>query len=279
MRHTCVLLAGGLAAILSGCTAKVQGSGEPPPAQPQPPIPSGELDTKSMVTSFSAQSDATSIHVYAALLRDSNSPQQVDPHNSGFVELDPSDSFTATIAGTTLPLALEPSPGDNHVHYTATFSAQAAATPVVISLHRGGGKADAPSSTVTVAAPFDLVTPLPATFHRGDALHIELSASPLPADGSARMTLAFVGSCVPGPLESFEYPLDVAGAGADGSIVFDTSAVAMSDEVGVGRQTTPLECDVAIHVRVDSGGKPDPAFSLGGVEGLQERVASSHIVR
>ncbi len=257
---------------LPSCTFHSNGGGQSPqPSTPSPPIASGTLDTASMQPSFSAQSDGTSVKVYAALLGSTPGP------NSGFVQLDPGESFTATLGGETLPLTLEPSPSDNHIHYAATFPEPGAAAEVVIAFQRPAGKTSAPMSTVTVAAPFEFASPLATTFHRGDPLTLALAParSPLPASAAGRMAIAFEGACMPSPFADYEYGLDVQ---PDGTATFTTGGVLFGDEAGQTQGISP-GCDVTIHVRADTSGKLDPAFGNGGFEGLQERLAQSHITR
>jgi hypothetical protein len=228
-----------------------------------------------MTPSFSAQSDGKSIRVYAALLVNASSPK-----NSGFAELDMGDGFTATVNGSTLDLVEEPSPSDNHIHYTATFPQPSGNANVVISFQRPAGMASAPMTTVTLPAPFTVAGAIPATFHRGDLLPITLSpeASPLPVSGG-RATLAFDGPCMPGPIGNYEYPL-APNQVFTGRATFDTHPVLFADELDTGPQTKPLECDVAVHVRADTLGKADPAFKSGGdIEGLLEQIVMSHIAR
>jgi hypothetical protein len=250
-----------------GCIITTHTDSSPPPPPAPPVTTSGPLSVDEMTASMSAQSDGSSVKVYAALLSASN-----------FIVLDPGDYFQATLAGDTVVMTREPT-SDSTVHYVATFPMQSAAAQVVVSFSRPPGKNGAPYSQVTLASPFEITSVAPVSFHRGDVLSMALS-SPAPEFRTDTFRLQFEGSCL-ADISTHEYPLVLS---ADGTAEFDTSPLVFSDEEN-GPRMTPLSCDVTIHVRDESGGQVDSAFhrgvagSIDSMPGVQQRLMSSYVVR
>jgi hypothetical protein len=239
--------------LVSGCYVRAydDGSGygdSPPNVQPKPRVTtSGPHQVGELTASISAQSDGTTVHVYAALLLDTD-----------FVVLDPGDYFTATIGEETIALSREAST-DSSVHYTATFAQPSGASDVVVAFHRPDGRAGAPYSLVRLAAPFAITSVVPASVRRTGTLPITISPAPqIGDDYYAR----FYGACV--------------GTSSELPLAFDPKGNATLPMLAV---PTGGGCNVRIELRRETQGQVDSAFkrTLGGGYGVMEGLVARSI--
>ena len=225
-------------------------------SSPKPPLASSTLATSDMWPSMSAQSDGSSLKVYAAVLK-----------GSDFVKLDAGDFFSARVGDQDVVMTIEPYT-DGRVHYLATFPSPTSATDVVIALHRSAGRTEATQSKTSVASPFEITSAPPASFKLGAPL--TLTIAPAPASTGDHMTVQLFGACLEDNQPSFPLTFD-----ANGSAVFDTSAVRLKKGATAG-------CDVGVQVRHETRGPSDVAFAnaaMNPVEGLQERGFTTALVR
>jgi hypothetical protein len=177
------------------------------------------------------------------------------------------------------------------VHFIGTLPRGPGTTEVVVAFRRTRG-VSAPSSRVTLAAPFTVASGL-GPFRVGDVLDVVFSPekSPLP-DGtvpalasrgcgsftgdpalgpnSGGITLGFDGACIPEfPTCTHDLPNYWEDPPFDGHARFHTVVLSVS-----------TACDVTVHVRAETGGSVDPAFSTKSFvfEGLEERTVQGHIL-
>ena len=208
---------------------------------------------------MSAQSDGTSLKVYAAVLK-----------SSDFVKLDTGDFFSAKVGEQDVVMSVEPYT-DGKVHYVATFASPMVATDVIIALHRSAGHAEALQSKTTVAGAFEITSPPPTSLKLGTRLALTVSPAPAPAPSTTgdQMTVQFFGSCLEDQ-PSLSLTFD-----AEGSASFDTSAIHLKKDATRG-------CDVGVQVRHETRGPADTAFANAPahpVEGLQTRGFTTALVR
>jgi hypothetical protein len=251
---SCVSLAS-LVVLASGCSFSL--SDDHPSSSPKPPIESSTLPTNQMWPSMSAQSDGTSLKVYAALLKQSD-----------FVQLSDGEYFSAKTGDTEVVLEREPYT-DGKVHYLATFPANTASADVVIALHRAGGRVDALQSKTTVAGAFQITSPAPTSVKLGTTFKVTVSPPPQPLDGADAdagaahdtMTVQYFGDCLE---DTLALPLTFD---AEGTATISTALLKLKKG-----QTTG--CDVGVQIRHETYGKADPAFAnadMNPVAGLQAR--------
>lgn len=241
-----------LALPLGGCIVKSSDSNS---SAHKPPPLSSSVQTSDVWPSLSAQSDGSSVRVYAAILK-----------GSDFVKLDTGDSFTAQI-GNAEPVVLTLEPyTDDKIHYTASFPANADATNLAIALHRASGFVSAPGSKVTVPAPFRITSTPPATVKLGSVLTVKIA--PVPAAAATDTdywSIAVTGSCIDG-----DAPIRVSVDSETGQAQLDTNVLKLKQ----GK----TGCDVGVQVRHETRGPADAAFngaSSHPVEGLQARYFST----
>jgi hypothetical protein len=266
-------------ACATACTFKTNASSGSGSSSTTNTVPSDTLATTDMQPSFSAQDygDGSGVHVYAGWLAS----------KGGWVALGGGDSVSATVAGQTTLLALEPDdPGK--VHYTSTFSSGTGPVTVNIALARGGGQTAAPMSSTIVGAPFTITTAVPATITRTDKISIAIDPKPDPdkkGDGDS-WQLTASGGCIDDFLQS---DVNTALIDTKGEFTFDASALTLKQPSSGQNQNTSAGCDLTIFVKHVHYGKIDPAFSQAvgdldlivndaadatfAVEGLQARVA------
>jgi hypothetical protein len=239
-----------LALPLGGCILKTSDSSSSAPQKP-PPL-SSTVQTSEVWPSLSAQSDGTSLKVYAAILK-----------SSDFVKLDTGDYFTAQIGNADpVVLTLEPYT-DGKVHYSATFPASGDAADVAIAFHRATGFVSAPGSKVTVAAPFTVTSTPPATLKLGTLLTVSISPVPsTAASDNDYWSIAVTGDCI-----DDGGPFRVSVDSETGNAQLDTSLLKLKQGA--------TGCDVGVQVRHETRGACDSAYngaSSHPVEGLQARV-------
>ena len=218
---------------------------------------SANLDVSQMRASMSAQSDGTTIKVYASLFdTDTDEP----------ITLDTGDFLTATAgSGDPLVLVLEPYTDAFSVHYAASIPAGASAQDITIAFIRQSGKPGAPSSIVHVPAPFSIVSTPAASITSGSLLPIQVKPVP-----TANILIETTGSCL------------YAGSGQSGADVESFPQSVTFDQNGNGSfDTSQLDllnsgCDVSFYVSAVTNGTLDPAFAGGesgdlDAEGSQKR--------
>ena len=206
---------------------------------------------------MSAQSDGTSLKVYAAVLK-----------GSDFVKLDTGDFFSAKVGEQDVVMTVEPYT-DGKVHYLATFASPTVATDVVIALHRSAGRAEALQSKTSVAGAFEITSPPPASLKLGTRLALPVSPSPARPSAGDQTTVQFFGACLE------DQPSLALTFDAEGSASFDTSAIHLKKDATGG-------CDVGVQVRHETRGPADTAFAnalTNPVEGLQTRGFTTALVR
>ena len=160
------------------------------------------------------------------------------------------DRLTATIDGT------ERAMGEvellDVISYTATFDEDAADTAVTFALERSID-AGAPSSTVTLPAPFTAQGP--ASGSRGEDLQITFSAA-----SQDPMAWEVHGPCV---------------TAAQGTVPTAAESVTIGADmiVAVGGQEAET-CDIEVTVTATRQGTLDPAFEGGTIVGEQARTVT-----
>ena len=225
-------------------------------------VHSSTLDTDQMAASMSAQSDGTTLEIYAAVF---------DVSTSDGVVLDQGDFFTATTgSGDPLVLVREPSTNPTAFDYSASLPASSSAQDVTIAFVRQGGQTGAPRSIIHVPAPFSIVAPAPQSIRLVTPFSIQVS--PVPTD---TIVLQATGTC-----------LEDASGGVydpntfDDSIAFDSNGNASIDpNMLVFWDNDPSYasgCDLSFFVSDVIEGSLDPEFAGGvsgsfDVEGLQKR--------
>jgi hypothetical protein len=161
------------------------------------------------------------------------------PSSNTYLDMTGDDKIEVTVGDVTRKL--DETSSDT---YTASFAGDAEGTQFVVSFLRGDADDDAPASTVTLPAPFDLATD--ATEYSRAADDVMLSWDP-PASGQVAWKLS--GSCI--KLAGGSTPDDGSHALASGSI--DTFE---SDRME--------SCTANLEVTRSRSGSIDPAFSEGG---------------
>lgn len=232
-------------------------------SSPKPPIASSTLATSDMWPSMSAQSDGSSLKVYAAVLK-----------GGDFVKLDAGDFFSAKVDDQDVVMTIEPYT-DGKVHYLATFPSPTTATDVVIALHRSAGRTEALQSKTTVPSAFEITSAPPASFRLGAPLTLSIAPPPAPppaatpASTGDQMTVQFFGTCLE------DQPALPLTFDANGSATFDTNALHLKKDATAG-------CDVGVQVGHETSGPSDAAFAnaaMNPVEGLQERGFTTALIR
>ncbi len=266
---TLMILSLALAPLAMGCAIQSSSSsatlsssggsnGSAPNAQPYAEH-STSLETYQMAASMSAQSDGTTIKIYASLF---------DSSTSEGVLLDQGDFFTATSgSGDPLVLVLEPSTDPTVVHYSASLPATTDAPDITIAFVRQSGRTGAPQSIVHVPAPFTLVSSGSLSVRFGDPIAIQ--ATPVPTDN---IVLEATGDCLQTPLDGDD-PNTFTNA-----ITFDANGNAVIDTglLDLAYASSGDACNISFYVSAVHEGTLDPAFAGGAsgfmdVEGLQKR--------
>jgi hypothetical protein len=265
-----VLLSLLLAPLATACTVRSSsstssGSGSAsttPAGSSTPGVHSSTLDTDQMSASMSAQSDGTTLEIYAAVF---------DVSTSEGVVLDQGDFFTATTgSGDPLVLVREASTNPTAFDYSASLPASSSAQDVTIAFVRQGGQTGAPRSIIHVPAPFSIVAAAPQSITMARPFSIQVS--PVPSD---TIVLQATGSC-----------LQAASGGVydpntfNDGIAFDSNGNASIDpNMLVFWDNDPSYapgCDLSFFVSDVIEGSLDPEFAGGvsgsfDVEGLQKR--------
>jgi hypothetical protein len=260
-----VLLALVIAPFVAGCDITTSGgeSEEPssmggggnPSSATSLGEPSASLATSQMSASMSAQSDGTTLKIYAALF---------DSETSEGITLDTGDFFTVSTGGSGDPLVLvnEPSNDPTVIHYSASLPAPTTAQDVVISFVRQNGGLGAPNTTIHVPAPF-VVSTTAMTVSYGDDLKIQ--ATPIPTDD---IQVSATGSC----LES-EYNGDsqFSPNTFDDAVTFDQNGNGTFSTEGLVLvdPSSASDCNVALYLTAVHDGALDPAFG-GGLSGSHD---------
>jgi hypothetical protein len=218
---------------------------------------SADFDVSQMRASMSAQSDGTTIKVYASVF---------DVASDEPITLDSGDFFTATTgSGDPLVLVLESYTDAFSVHYAASLPAGTGAQDVTIAFVRQSGKLGAPRTIVHVPAPFSIVSTPTASIAYGSPLSIQVK--PVPNDD---ILIEATGSCL------------YAGSGQSGADVESYPDSMTFDQNGNGSfDTSQLDvldsgCNVSFFVSDVTNGTIDPAFAGGesgdlDAEGSQKR--------
>lgn len=219
---------------------------------------SSSLETYELSASMSAQSDGTTLKIYAAVF---------DASTSQGVTLDQGDFFTAsTGAGDPLVLVLEASSDPSVVHYSASLPASTSAQDVTIAFVRQNGQTSAPQTLIHVPAPFNLTTTGSTSVNFGDPLSIQ--ATPAPTGDTL---LEATGSC----LYSSDYDenpntfWDELSFDGNGNAQIPTGVLILANE-----GTSSEACSISFFVSAVNEGSLDPAFA-GGATGGQQDIEGS----
>lgn len=217
-----------------------------------------ERPLEKLNASFSAQSDGSALHVYAALL------------GSGFLRVRGSDTLSANVNGTLVPLVeqVDTVNGVQKVHYVAQVSPPPEQPTVDIVFSRSGRSYP---SSVKLLGDFE-VNGAPDAFRAGDRVKLELSPRPDLAGAPAGVSgpgigIQVRGACLKTPAGTSYQASSVTDAGG-GTFVWDTSTLDIEPSSG--------GCDVEVDVRLSTWG--ELARELGSaagvrtVEGLQHRT-------
>jgi hypothetical protein len=253
-----------IAPLLGGCWVDEDDSSAPSTSVSQTNGTNGEeqsiiVATSEMQASLSAQSDGTTVKVYAALF---------DATTANPIVLSQGEFFTVdTGAGDPLVLVLEPSSaGDTAVHYTASFPAAASAQDVTIGLTRTG-YASAPKSVLHIPAPFTAAFTGSGPVPLGNAIDLQVKPT-LTGDVEVQAT----GSCLVQSVGGYDPNT------FDDALTFDENGNAQfsSEELDYNGASTD-NCNVAIYVSAISDGSLDPNFAGGATgvhdaEGVQTRA-------
>lgn len=235
---------------------------------------SGPLDVHAISAEMSAQSYGDTVTLYATLRHDKfyGDPAPDD------VVLSDGDTLQGTLTHMSAFVTMEREPNTNAatVRYFVTFPMQpnvSAPFDAIIAFDRTNGKVGAPYSRVTLAVPFAITKPPPATFKVGDMVPIAISP---PIDTSIATPSFELFSPTPGCLN-----------GVDWAATFDANGAATFDSSKMTFATNPppaAGCDITWRVRADSTtGQVDSAFqrgTFGGIsamQGVQARDAPSHV--
>ena len=208
-----------------------------------------------LAASFSAQSDGTSLHVYAALV------------GSGFLRVQGSDTLHAIVNGSDVALVerIETINGEKRVHYVAELASPPPEPDVSIVFARSG---TAYASNVKLAANFDVLG-TPASFKVGDQVRLRLTPQPkLGASGPQQewtgtsIAIQVQSACITGGASSVIDP-------GDGTFVWDTSTLVVDS-------TSAGDCDLEVDVRLGTLGVVAKELGSANVfhtgEGLQHRT-------
>lgn len=232
---------------------------------------SGALNVDEMSAEMSAQSYGNTVTLYATLR---HSKYAADPAPDDIV-LSDGDTLQGALAQIAGPVTMQREPNTNGatVRYLVTFPTPQVTAPfdAIIAFNRTNGKSGAPYSRVTLAAPYAITTPPPASFRVGDKIPIKVSP---PIDGS--IATASFDLFAPNCLQEVDW-----------AATFDPTGAATFDSSKLTFVTSPppaAGCDITFRVRADSTtGQVDSAFARGtfggisAMEGVQARDAASHV--
>lgn len=223
------------------------------------------VQTSDMEASMSAQSDGTTVKVYAAVF---------DRTTANSIMLSQGDFFTVdTGSGDPLVLVLEPSTGEDPTeHYTASFPASTSAQDVTIGLVRQNFGSSAPNSILHIPAPFTVTFTGSEPVPLGNAINLQV-APVLTGDVEVEAT----GSCLD-PAEGSYDPNtfdDALVFDSNGNGQFSSALLAVDD-------ASTNDCNVAFYVSAISDGSLDPNFAGGAsgvhdAEGVQTRMFDATI--
>jgi hypothetical protein len=228
---------------------------------------SSSFATSELSASMSAQSDGTTLKIYAAVF---------DVSTSFGVTLDEGDFFTAsTGAGDPLVLVLEPSSDPTVVHYSASLPASTSAQDVTIAFVRQNGQTGAPRSVIHVPAAFAFAQSPPSI---GMNAWFSIQVTPALTDA---VTLEATGDCLEDDEDGYN-PNTFANLifDANGNASIDTSELLFADD----DPSVNAGCAISFFVSDVVAGTLDPAFAGGAsgnmdVEGLQKRGFQTVLAR
>jgi hypothetical protein len=160
-------------------------------------------------------------------------------NSNTFLDLTGDDKLTATVGDDTKVLD---GSGDT---YTATFPTDAEGTKFTIAFARGTGDDDAPASTVTMPAPFDLM--LGATTAGRGADDLEVTWDP-PVSG-AQASWKLSGECI---------KLDSGSTPDDGAYTLEAGTIETFES------DMDKSCTATFEMTRSRNGSVDPAFTEGG---------------
>jgi hypothetical protein len=160
-------------------------------------------------------------------------------NSNTFLDLKGSDTLGATVDGDTKTLD-----GSGRT-YTATFPTDAEDTEFSIAFLRGDGDDDAPASTVTMPAPFDLM--LGATEAGRGADDVDVTWDP-PVAGS-QVSWKLSGECI---------KLDSGSTPDDGTYAIEAGSIETFES------DMDKSCTATFEMTRSRSGSIDPAFTEGG---------------
>lgn len=216
------------------------------------PLHSSDLSTNLLNASFSAQSGDSNVKVFASLFaKDAKGDQKG-------VELDPNDTFTATVAGGAPVTLTAEAPDGSNVTYTATLPLATDAEDITIALVRGNGQVSAPSSVIHLPAAFTMTSPATTgTLKFGAPVDVKVTPAP-----TTPLRFEAFGDCVS---KDGNDSLTAPTFDADGNGTFDTN------QIKLDRAST---CQLDLYLDELGDGTLDPAYggAFGaGVESEQRR--------
>lgn len=214
------------------------------------PRQSGPTATSALIPSYVATSDGSRLTIDASLYWSS-----VDT-----VELSDGDHFEVTVAARPLPLSKQ----SGNV-YEGTMPAPAQETSVLVAFRRAAGKVDAPSSAVTLPAPFTIDSSVPGSWSATSELALRTTGLSV-----NEIEVKVEGAC----LVDGEQTLPVIVSG-DGSVVVEGSKLHFTGDAP--------DCDVTATLRLSTKGTVDEALGVSsfdegrGIFAVQERKVFAHV--